>query len=566
MDGCVATIKQAEGGEDRAHLAELVRQQTTLESAVKDGLTDDDLRKLKDLATRRDEALANAGSALLRQHYHAAEQVLAQESWTDKKLCPTCDTHNDTPVLDRVRRNLTRYETVQTFPKEIMTAWEERNWTALTALESATKREGEASRIAEISRQIDDHSLTAAQVDELWARRTECQDRLNQRLHDIRAERRQIEQRLPPSLVELTTRVEDARRLRDGWSDLKNAEAKLASAKSELECVARVKRFLDEATNTFATAEASASQRRLAAVQPLCHTLFSAIVHDPVEPALIKPQGSEELSLSLAKFWTLENVSARALLSESFRNAFAVAVYLAAAKLYGGDARFMILDDVTSSFDAGHQFHLMEVIRTKFARPGQVDGPQVILLSHDTLLEKLFNKNANGTDWQHVRLEGTARTAVLPQSNAGNRVRDMTVRFLNAGQVEDGALRLRQYLEYKLLEVIQRVNIPVPVDFVLDDTKKQVQSALDSIQAAVALHQAADQLILTPQQQAGLQAHVASIAGNFLSHYATGSTQAFSGSSLLGVVKAIDDYAECFTYEDPPGSGNRCYYRSLSRR
>ena len=68
----------------------------------------------------------------------------------------------------------------------------------------------------------------------------------------------------------------------------------------------------------------------------------------------------------------------------------------------------MMLDDVTSSFDAGHQFHLMEVIRTQFARPGQADGPQVILLSHDTLLEKLFNKNANGPDWQHIRLEGTA--------------------------------------------------------------------------------------------------------------------------------------------------------------
>jgi hypothetical protein len=63
-----------------------------------------------------------------------------------------------------------------------------------------------------------------------------------------------------------------------------------------------------------------------------------------------------------------------------------------------------------------------------------------------------------------------------------------------------------------------------------------------------------------------LQAHVASITGNFLSHYATGSTQAFSGSSLLGVVKAIDDYAECFMYEDPPSSGNIRYYRSLSRR
>jgi hypothetical protein len=82
------------------------------------------------------------------------------------------------------------------------------------------------------------------------------------------------------------------------------------------------------------------------------------------------------------------------------------------------------------------------LVRTKFARLGKVDGPQVIILSHDTLLEKLFKKNANSPDWQNVRLEGNARTAVLPQSNAGNRVRDATVRFLNAGQLEHGALRL----------------------------------------------------------------------------------------------------------------------------
>jgi hypothetical protein len=261
----------------------------------------------------------------------------------------------------------------------------------------------------------------------------------------------------------------------------------------------------------------------------------------------------------------LQNVSAQALLSESFRNALAVSVYLAAAQLYGGDARFIVLDDVTSSFDAGHQFHMMEIIKTKFARPGNASGPQVIILSHDTLLEKLFNKNANGSDWQHFRLEGTARTAVLPQSGATNRVRDMTLSLLNAGQVEEGALRLRPYLEYKLLEIIGRVNIPVPIDFAMEDTRKQVQHSIDAINAAIDLHKKANCLILTAQQEAGLQTHMATIAGNYLSHYATGSTQAFSGPALLGVVSAIDAYAECFKYEDLPGSGSMRYYRSLRR-
>jgi hypothetical protein len=566
LDGCLTSIKQAEGGEDRARLTDLVRQQTALEAVIADGLIEADREALRGLATKREEALTEVGSALLRQHFHIAEQVLAEDSWVDKKLCPTCDTHNDNSVLDKVRGELGRYQAVQDLAVGIATAWEERNWASLVELENAAREEGETALISEIVSKMNDHSLTAAQVDALWTCRAQLQHRIGTRLEAVRTERLQIEQRLPPSLVEVTTSVEAARRLKESWSALRSARRELANISAEQARVGRIKRFVDGAAASFATAESNASQRRLAAVQPVCRDIFSAIIHEPVEPALIKPTLTEGLALSLAKFWNLENVSAQALLAESLRNAFAVSVYLAAAQLYGGDAHFMLLDDVTSSFDAGHQFHLMEVIRTKFARPGQPTGPQVILLSHDTLLEKLFNKNANNADWQHVRLEGTARTAVLPQSNAGNRVREATVRFLNAGQVEDGALRLRQYLEYRLLEVIGRVNISVPVDFALDDTKKQVQAALDAIQSAVALHLAANQLILTAQQQAGLQAHVASITGNFLAHYATGSTQSFSGSSLLGVVKAIDDYAECFMYEDPPGSGNLRYYRSLSSR
>lgn len=77
------------------------------------------------------------------------------------------------------------------------------------------------------------------------------------------------------------------------------------------------------------------------------------------------------------------------------------------------------------------------------------------------------------------------------------------------------------------------------------------------------LHKAAGQLTLTAQQQTGLNANIASITGNFLAHYATGSTHAYSAAALLGVVQSIDDYAECFTYEDPPASGRRRYYKSL---
>jgi ABC-type hemin transport system ATPase subunit len=64
------------------------------------------------------------------------------------------------------------------------------------------------------------------------------------------------------------------------------------------------------------------------------------------------------VDLKLADFFGLANQSARALLSESYRNAVAASIFMAAVTRHQGVPRFMVLDDVTSSFDAGHQFQL----------------------------------------------------------------------------------------------------------------------------------------------------------------------------------------------------------------
>ncbi len=283
-----------------------------------------------------------------------------------------------------------------------------------------------------------------------------------------------------------------------------------------------MKSFLDNASSIFAVAESEAAKRRLAAVEPICREYFANIMHQQVIPAISKPEGSEELTIALAQFHTLTNISAASVLSESFRNAFSISVYLAAASLYGGAAKFLVLDDITSSFDAGHQYFLMEVIRTRFARPDVATGPQVILLSHDTLLEKYFNSQTNNGAWWHQRIEGSPRTSVLPQSNAVGRLKDKTIDLLNIGNTTDAAPRIRQYLEYKLEEIISRCRIPVPIDIAMSDEKHMADNLLKAINAAVKLHAAANQLVLEPAQVAGLNSAMTTIIANYVSHWSTG--------------------------------------------
>jgi hypothetical protein len=408
-------------------------------------------------------------------------------------------------------------------------------------------------------------SFTEADAVELQTRTALVRERSSQALTSTVAEKEELEKRLPPSLVAVTEKIEAARRLQAALGNEETSFAALDTLNAELKRIERLKTFLDDASSCFSQAEASASKRRLAAVEPLCRKFFENIIFEPVVPAISKRAGAEDLLIYLANFHNLQEVSAQSLLSESYRNAFAISVYLATAALYGEAAKFLLLDDVTSSLYAGHQFHPMEVIRTRFSRPRTPNGPQVIILSHDTLLEKYFNTNGSTPGWSHQRIEGTPRTAVLPQSNAVNRVRDATMALLNAGNAQDAAPRIRQYLEYVLEESIIRCRIAVPMDIALGDDKRMASYLLNAIDAQVKLHRNANSLVLEQAQVQGLNLAVATITANFLSHWSTGQTQAFAPGALLGVMQAIDDYAECFKFEPNPGAGRR-YYRSLSQQ
>lgn len=225
----------------------------------------------------------------------------------------------------------------------------------------------------------------------------------------------------------------------------------------------------------------------------------------------------------------------------------------------------MILDDVTSSLDAGHQLNLVDVIRLQFARPRVADGPQIILLSHDTMLEKLFNAHNGSTEWQHQRLEGTPQMAVLPQSGAINKVRDGTNDLLSQGRAADAAPFIRQYLEYQLSNIITRCKIPVPFDVAFNDDQKMVGRLLTAIQDAVKLHKKAGNLVLDAGQETGLEQRGMTISSNFISHWATGSTGAYSAVALQTVMLAIDVLQDCFMHQPDP-TKPKVFYRSLSQK
>lgn len=562
---CLASVREAEGGPDRERLANLLQAETRWTEAIAALPSTEFAAQLVQIARERDTALEQTQGELFLRLYRLTREITERDDWQDKTVCPACDRQGDTSVLDHAKGKVALYDAVTAASGKLTQTWAAGDWDRLIEVENSTKQDGETLQIASTKAKITSGEFTEAVAVSLQARIEVLRQRAADALAVVIAEKLALEQKLPPSLVAVTEKVEAARRLQTAFISLETSLAAFSNLTSELDRIERVRTFLADASGAFSQAESDAATRRLATVEPLCREIFQNIIFDPVVPAISKRAGAEDLQISLANFHDLANVSAQSVLSESYRNAFAISVYLAAASLYGGAAKFLLLDDVTSSLDAGHQFHLMEVIRTRFSRPVVPNGPQVILLSHDTLLEKYFNTNGATAGWSHQRIEGTPRTAVLPQSNAVNRVRDATMALLNAGNAQDAAPRIRQYLEFVLEEIIIRCRIPVPMDVALTDDRRMAGHLIGAINAQVNLHDNANSLVLEAAQVQGLNLAVATITANFLAHWSTGQTQAFAPGALLGVMHAIDSYADCFKFEPVPGQGRR-YYKSLSQR
>lgn len=178
----------------------------------------------------------------------------------------------------------------------------------------------------------------------------------------------------------------------------------------------------------------------------------------------------------------------------------------------------------------------MEAIRTKLQQPRNPDGLQFIILSHDTALEKYFDKQNGSADWCHQKLQGLPPIGrVMVSAQEADRLKVQAQSLLNAGQVDVGAPFVRQYLEYKLGQIISKLEIPCPPDYATRGDRRTLSTYLDAIVDAIDLYQAAGRVVLSPQQIADVKnTHAPSIVANFVSHYETGAGTPFGAYALLG--------------------------------
>lgn len=568
-----AAIKTAEKSEDQERLSTALTEIAALEALAPSPDEAAEQTALKALCKTRQQALGATKGASFHELYTAVQQVFDDKSWTHESICPACESTPPEPPYAIAAKQLKQYQLVDDTAAAIKASWDAATWPSrLQKLETKLVKPADAGK-----NQHDRlHQLmTAGEGTELDADIGTARLQLMElarvtRLQELESEKNTIQGSLPPSLVHLIEQVERAKRIKGSLTSIISYTASITAGSKKLAERKRWKNFIDAACVTFETAEAGLSERLIKDMTAQYKTMYATIAcNAPIVPSLAQKKDSIDLHLKLEQFFTLKNTGATPLLSESYRNAIAISLFLSAALQRKPAARFIILDDVTSSFDAGHQFALMQVLQNQVGVPLNKDGLQVVILSHDGLLEKYFDKHGNSHEWHHQHLQGLPPFgSMMMQAGGGERLKNSAEAFLKAGQIKQAEPLIRQHLEYRLMQIISKVGIPVSLDFAIKDNMKMVGNALDAIKAGVELYKAAGWLVLDANQLGTMI--VPAMIANYVSHYETGSGSSLDAYVLLKVLQDAEDFADSFKYDcsckQQPGKTIRKYYKSLSSK
>ena len=567
-------VRAAEGGQQRRELERVTESLTRLEAL---GDFDADAieaeqRALFELVDKRDELLEQTRGDLFKRLYQTSDELFVKNLWDDERTCPLCESSLEFSIRDHATKQLDQYKGVAEKIAAIKDALLNAQWIRrLSSLENSTDLGvAETARNNGLLKRATSGETSKEELTAIIGRLGELEKFKVEAIGKLKSAQAELEKALPPSLVQLTEQIEYARQFHESLTEYAENQNKEAYADSRLKIRERWKAFVTAASETFSAAEGTLSKAKISSIEVEYKAIFKSIMNvGDVVPDLKRADGREDLHVQLGDFHGHHDLSARALLSESYRNALAISVFLAAALKHKGVPRFVVLDDVTSSFDAGHQYWLMEVIRCDAQQPAKANGLQFIVLSHDGLLEKYFDRLNSGSYWNHIQLQGTPPMgAILSQSQTPDRLKNTITTLLGAGQITQAEPLIRQYLEYKLQQVIRKIRIPVPIDFVIKDHARMVQNCLDAINDAIDLEKRAGSLVLSAQQIQDISTvHVPALIGNWVSHYETASGASLSAQTLSRVIQTIDDFTECFRFDDTTGgTTTRRWYKSLSQR
>jgi hypothetical protein len=348
FDELKKVVRNAEGSEKRKELERTIEQITKIEAL---GGSDADtiaaeVQALSKLIQEKRQSLETTRGDLFRRLYEAADTLVKGGVWQDDDKCPLCESSLASSITAHIDGQLEQYRSVVAKVSEVREAWRNSSLSQyLSKFETAEPLgvSHEQRLASQLTQQASTGELTEAQVANAVQRLSEVEETARLRLNELRENKATIEKELPPSLVRLTEQVEYARQLKESVERYREKEGAEDKDRARLAIRERWRDFIGRAAEVIAMAETELSTSRIASIDAAYKSMFRQIMNlSDVVPDLQRATDREDLFLELSDFHGQHGVSARALLSESYRNALAVSVFLAAALQHSGVPRFVV--------------------------------------------------------------------------------------------------------------------------------------------------------------------------------------------------------------------------------
>lgn len=282
-------------------------------------------------------------------------------------------------------------------------------------------------------------------------------------------------------------------------------------------------------------------------------------------PKLKKEYKGQKVNILLEKFHSnTMDIKAASLLSESYRNALCLSIYFAAALKSKSAGNFIVVDDITSSFDSGHQLYLLDLIKRKISlSPTNKNGKQIIFLTHDGLLKKVLNENNGLRNWKHYILNAY-KDVISLQPFKSDDLKLIIQDKINSGNYVGSDFRM--YYEFVLLEIIEKLNLEIPFSLINSNDNKMVNKLSQAIQEIIEMKRAYGKIrgVRLPNKN-DFKLHTQQLSNN-LSHWPSGREVSLSTPVLNRIVDDIDIFKKLFQYNCicPEKNAGWVYYKSLT--
>lgn len=164
-------------------------------------------------------------------------------------------------------------------------------------------------------------------------------------------------------------------------------------------------------------------------------------------------------------------------LSESHLNSLGVVLFLANARIFNKTARFLVLDDIVTSFDTSHRRRLLRLLRDEFS------DWQVIILTHENIWFDIIKKEMGQHGWLFREVRSDDVNGILLENSPAS----LKEIIQQKKGKEDVTNDLRKLLELVLKNICQALEAKVAFRFndvnekrMSDELISQLRSTLNT--------------------------------------------------------------------------------------